>query len=128
MSDQPLAQPPAGMTLHLTPESTWLEHRLRKEYRPETFARDGFVHCTDGEERVLEVANRYYKDDPRPFLLLDVDLHCVSASTVYEDDERQYPHIYGPIEHHAVRRVRRVERAADGTFTAIGPPAPEHLP
>jgi len=52
----------------------------------------------------------------------------VSAPAIYEDDERNYPHIYGPMERDAVRRVRRVERAADGTFLAIGARAPEHAP
>jgi uncharacterized protein (DUF952 family) len=116
------------LTYHLTPQSVWLEQRLRNEYRPEGFGDEGFIHCTDGEELVLEVANRYYKDDTRSFLLLELDLDRVLAPTIYEDDERNYPHIYGPMERHAVRRVHRVERAADGTFVAIGAPAPEHLP
>ena len=116
-----------GVTFHLTPEPVWLEHQLANEYRPEGFGDDGFIHCTDGEELVLEVANRYYRDDPRPFLLLEVDLDRVSAPAIYEDEERNYPHIYGPMERDAVRRVRRVERAADGSFLAIGGPAPEHL-
>ncbi|MBW3632020.1 MAG: DUF952 domain-containing protein [Chloroflexi bacterium] len=104
-----------------------MEHRSRNEYRPEVFGDEGFIHCTDGEALVLEVANRYYTDDPRPFLLLEVDLDRVSASAIYEDDERNYPHIYGPLERDAVRRVFRVERAPDGAFMAIGAPAPEHL-
>ena len=116
------------LTFHLTPEPVWVEHRSLNEYRPEGFDDEGFIHGTDGEALVLEVANRYYKDDPRPFLLLEVDLDRVSAPTIYEDDERNYPHIYGPVERDAVRRVCQVERAADGTFIAIGAPAPEHLP
>jgi uncharacterized protein (DUF952 family) len=67
----------------------------------------------------MEVANRYYRGDARPFLILDVDLARVSASAVYEDAERRYPHIYGPIEREAVVRVRRVSRAGDGSFTHI---------
>jgi uncharacterized protein (DUF952 family) len=51
----------------------------------------------------------------------------VAAPVVYEDDERRYPHIYGPLERHAVRLVNRIERAPDGTFVAVGEPAPEHL-
>jgi uncharacterized protein (DUF952 family) len=60
-------------------------------------------------------------------LVLEVDLARVAAPVVYDDDERRFPHIYGPLERHAVRRIHRVERAADGTFIAIGEPAPDHL-
>jgi uncharacterized protein (DUF952 family) len=116
------------LTFHLAPEAVWREHRSLTEYRPDAFGEDGFIHCTDGEELVLEVANRYYKDDLRPFLLLDVNLDRVSAPVIYEDVERAYPHIYGPMEREAVLRVRRVERGADGTFLAVGETAPEHLP
>jgi uncharacterized protein (DUF952 family) len=116
------------VTFHLTPEPVWSEHRGLNEYQPEGFNEEGFVHCTHGEALVLEVANRYYKDDSRPFLLLEVDLDQVSAPAIYEDDERLYPHIYGPIERQAVQRVHRLERTSDGTFSAIGALAPEHLP
>ena len=66
------------------------------------------------------MANRYYRADPRPHVVLDVDLARVSAPAIYEDEARQFPHVYGPIEREAVRRVRRMTRAADGTFLGIG--------
>ena len=114
----------ARVTFHAVPEPVWTAHMGVREYRPERFAEEGFIHCTDGEELVVEVANRYYRDDPRPYLVLDVDLARVQARAIYEDEARQYPHIYGPIAREAVTRVRRVERAADGTFTAIGDDVP----
>ena len=112
------------MTLHLVSEPVWSAQQLLTEYRPERFAAEGFIHCTDGEKLVIEVGNRYYRDDPRPYLVLDVDLDRVTAPAMYEDAERQYPHVYGPIERDAVVRVRRVDRANDGTFIAIGEPVP----
>ena len=112
------------VTFHVVPEPVWSAHTGAGEYRPERFADEGFIHCTDGEELLVEVANRYYRDDPRPYLVLDVDLARLRAPVIYEDTERRYPHIYGPIEREAVTRVRRVARAADGTFTAIGDDVP----
>jgi uncharacterized protein (DUF952 family) len=76
---------------------------------------------------VIDVGNRYYRDDPRPYLVLEVDLTQVAAPVKYEDDERRFPHIHGPLKRRAVRRICRIERAADGTFVAIGKPVPEHL-
>ena len=40
-------------------------------YLPAAYAEDGFVHCTDGDPEMVAVANRFYREDPRPFLLLD---------------------------------------------------------
>ena len=110
---------PRGITLHLAPEEVWLAQEGRTKYHPEGFAAEGFVHCTDGDELVIEVANRYYRDDRRPYVLLDVDLSKVRARTIYEDDERRYPHVYGPLDRAAVRRVRRMRRTPDGVFTGI---------
>lgn len=111
---------PTGVTLHLTPEAVWEACRGEDYYLPEAFADEGFVHCTDGEPRVLDMANRYYRNDPREFVLLDVDLSRVSARTVYEDPERHHPHIFGPIERGAITRVRCIEHAAKGSFSGIG--------
>jgi uncharacterized protein (DUF952 family) len=117
---------PAAVTLHLVPEDVWLAQQDEPLYLPDGFSSEGFIHCTHGDDAVIEVGNRYYRDDPRPYVVLEVDLEHVLAPVIYEDDQRRFPHIYGPLERHAVRRVSRIERAADGTFVAIGQQAPEH--
>jgi uncharacterized protein (DUF952 family) len=109
----------SGITLHLTPEPVWRGQEGQATYLPEAFGREGFIHCSDGEARVLEAGNRYYQGDPRPYLLLDIDLDRVGAPAVYEDEARCFPHIHGPLEREAVVRVRRVERGADGTFLTV---------
>ena len=116
-----------AVTLHLVPEDVWLAREDKSRYLPDGFSSEGFIHCTHGHDVLIEVGNRYYRDDPRPYLVLEVDLEQVAALVKYEDDERRFPHIYGPLERHAVRRIFRIERSADGTFVAIGKPAPEHL-
>jgi uncharacterized protein (DUF952 family) len=120
MDGAPESRTASGIALHLAPEVIWRAASTRDEYRPESFAAEGFAHCTHGETVLLEVANRYYRDDPRPYVVLDVDLSLLSAPAIYEDDSHQYPHVYAPIDRHAVRRVRQIQRAPDGTFTAIG--------
>jgi uncharacterized protein (DUF952 family) len=120
------AREPA-VTVHLVPEDVWLAQKDQSRYLPDGFSSEGFIHCTHGRDIVIEVGNRYYRDDPRPYLVLEIALEQVAAPVTYEDDERRFPHIHGPLERHAVRRICRIERAADGTFVAIGEPAPEHL-
>ena len=117
MDEQQLTE---GTTYHMTPEPVWREQAVGASYLPEAFAAEGFIHTTNDETHVLEVANRYYRGDPRPFVLLDVDIARVRAETRYDDARRLYPHVYGPIDRDAVTRVRRVSRAPDGSFLAIG--------
>jgi uncharacterized protein (DUF952 family) len=114
------ASPATGLTWHLSPEPRWAAHAGKASYTPEHFAEEGFIHCTDGDERLIEVGNRYYTADPRPFLALQVDLDAAGSPAIYEDPEQVYPHIYGELDTAAVRQVRRIVRAADGTFLGIG--------
>ena len=48
------------MTFHLTTKEAWEQQRTLPFYQPEAFAREGFIHCTDGEHNMVDTANRYY--------------------------------------------------------------------
>jgi uncharacterized protein (DUF952 family) len=106
-------------TLHLVPEATWEAHDPAAPYLPAAYPEDGFVHCTDGDEEMVKVANRFYRDDPRPFLLLTVDLERTGSPWRFDDPGETYPHVYGPIDLASVTEVRRMTRDADGTFVRI---------
>ena len=108
-----------GRTYHLTPESVWAGQAQGPSYRPEAFDADGFIHCTDGEDNLLAVANAFYRNDPRPYVVLSIDLRRLVSPVRYEDADRIYPHIYGPLNHDAVVDVRRAIRLADGSFAGI---------
>ena len=115
------------ITFHLAPSPVWEAQRHSESYVPEAFAADGFVHCTDGEQAVIDTANRYYQGDARQYVVLSIDTDALTATIRYEDAGRIYPHVYGPIETAAVADVREVERDADGRFVRIlsaphGPP------
>lgn len=100
----------------------WPDVEFGRRYRPPSLETEGFIHCTDGRDRVIETANRYYADDPRPYLLVTLDLQRVSSEWRYDDPERVYPHIYGPLEMDAVRAVERLRRDEDGRFLDITGP------
>ena len=104
------------VTFHLVAREVWEAQRSDDVYVPEAFAADGFVHCTDGEREVIDTANRYYRDDPRSYVVLTLDVDALASEVRYEDPARIFPHVYGPIETAAVRGVRDVRRDADGTF------------
>ena len=103
-------------TLHLVPEAVWDAHDPTRPYLPAAYADDGFVHCTDGDDAMVAVANRFYRDDPRPFLLLTIDLERTGSPWRFEDPGQIYPHVYGSIDPASVIDVRRMARDADGTF------------
>ncbi len=108
-------------TLHLVPETVWLARRPGDPYLPTGWEQDGFVHCTDGDDEMVAVANRFYASDPRELLVLTVDLDRTGSPWRFDDEVRRYPHIYGPIDPGSVLDVRRMVRAENGQFTAIGP-------
>ena len=106
-------------TLHLVPAATWEAHDPTAPYLPAAYALDGFVHCTDGDGAMISVANRFYRDDSRPFLLLTLDLERTGSPWRFDDPSGIYPHVYGSIDPACVLEVRRMLRATDGTFTGI---------
>jgi len=107
------------ITFHLVPREVWDAQRMKPEYEPEAFDADGFVHCTDGESAVIDTANRYYRRDGREYVVLSIDTDGLTAPVRYEDPQRTFPHVYGPIETSAVTDVRWVERDAEGRFLRI---------
>ncbi len=117
--DPEVAARPGGRTYHLVPEEVWTAQAGEAVYRPERFGDEGFIHCTDGEVNLLAVANTFYHGDKRPHVVLVIDLERVAAPVRYEDPERIFPHIYGPLNREAVVEVRRAVRLADGSFSGV---------
>ena len=107
-------------TYHLTPVDFWDAQSSNERYLPERFDDEGFIHCTDTLDEVVAVGNRYYQGDDRAYLLLEIDCGAVGAPVVYEDQGKNFPHIYGPLEVGAVRRVLAVNRDGAGRFLSIG--------
>lgn len=114
-----------SIAYHLAPEPWCDAQPPDAAYLPEAFAADGFVHLTHGLDAVLAAGNRYYLADARPYLLLTVELDRLAADAPvrYDDPERRFPHVYGPLDRAAIVRVERVERDADGRFIGVGPVA-----
>ncbi len=111
--------PPTGRTLHLVPEPLWRLTGQGDFYQPEGFEDEGFIHTTHDPQVLVEVANRYYRDDPRPYLVLEIELARVAEPVRYDDTLCQYPHVYGPLNTSSIVAVRRINRREDGTFFEI---------
>lgn len=109
----------ANLAFHLVSENWYHRQPTSEPYLPQAYPLDGFVHLTHGEHEVMEVGNNFYMNDPRPYLLLTIDLDRVTSEVRYDDPERRYPHVYGPIDREAITEVREVYRAPIGLFLAI---------
>jgi uncharacterized protein (DUF952 family) len=106
-------------TYHLIPASLWAEANPDAPLTRDSLADEGFIHCTDGADALIATANRHYRDDPRDFVALSLDLDRVSSPWRYDDSGKPYPHIYGPIDRSAILGATEVRRDAAGTFLAL---------
>ena len=178
------------MILHLVAKAEWDAKPIDQPYVPDAFAKDGFIHCTQGDALLLQVANNIYKSTSGEFLALSIDESKVKSEIKWEapsspipgpapsptpslptpapatpsapaqhpiepppeakaeygsalentdaaaasgsaspphpvtssplppvSPSTKFPHIYGPLNRDAIVQVRRLVRAADGTFT-----------
>ena len=108
-------------TFHLVPEAIWSAADADAPYEAASLATEGFIHCTDGLEEMGVTFDRYYLADPRPFLIVTVDLAALGVPWRYDVPGSPYPHIYGPVARAAIVAVRRIERDADGRFAGSSP-------
>jgi uncharacterized protein (DUF952 family) len=106
-----------GMIIyHLVPRNFYARQTNKVVYLPKAFARDGFIHCTKHADEMARVANRFYKNERGPHVYLYIDTKKVKAKILYDDPAKQYPHIYGGLNHDAVVAVKAARRDPDGNF------------
>lgn len=108
-------------TFHLLPAEDWARHTPGTPYAPASLQSEGFIHCTDGADQLIATADRYYRDDPRAYVALTIDLDVVGAPWRVEDAAGIYPHVFGMIPDTAIVDVRPVQRDEDGTFVRPDP-------
>jgi uncharacterized protein (DUF952 family) len=106
----------ARITYHLTPLAWWEAAPADESLTAPSLASEGFIHCTDGADEMVATANRHYRDDPRPFVILSVDLDRVGSPWRIDDPSGIYPHVFGPIDRAAIVAVVPAPRASDGRF------------
>ena len=72
------------MILHLVAQADWDAKPSDQPYLPDAYAKDGFIHCTQGDALMLQVANRFYKDTAGELLVLEIDESKVKAEIKWE--------------------------------------------
>lgn len=108
-----------AITYHGTPRDHFDSLDPTEPYLPAAFDADGFIHCTDGEDRLLGILTAYYRSEPGDWVVLLIETDRVASLVRYDDPERVFPHFYGPLNRDAIVEVRPLKRYADGSFVAI---------
>ncbi len=106
----------AAPSYHLTPADWFAGADPTQPLGAPSLADEGFIHCTTGHDEMVATANRHYRDDPRPFVVLTLDLDRLTSPFRIEDERGIYPHVFGPIDRAAIVAAAPMPRAADGTF------------
>ena len=119
--------------LHLLAESDWVALAGASSYSPASLASEGFVHCTEGDDLMLQVARTFYADVADELVVLSLDADRLGSEIRWEAPSpapppgsavTEMPHVYGPIDLAAVVEVRRLRRDATGRFAGLGPYEP----
>ena len=87
-----------------------------KDYLPKEFERDGYIHCTDGEFMVSGIAYNLFKNLKDDLLVLFVDKNELTAPFRYDDEDKLYPHVYGPLNRSAIKKTIKMIRDQKGDW------------
>ena len=102
---------------HITSAEEAAAASERGEYRPQAFAREGFVHCSY-RDQVIATANRIFRGRGG-LVLLEIDRDRLTSDVVDENLEggrELFPHIYGAVPMAAVVNVHAFPCDGDGMF------------
>ena len=109
------------MIYHITFASDWQQAMTAGAYTPPAFASEGFIHCCHVQQLVA-VGQRYYRGQTG-LVVLCIDPAQVTAPLRHEPAvgrNELFPHLYGPLNLDAVRRVVPFLPQADGAFVVPG--------
>ncbi len=112
------------MLYHMVPADFWNNLSGEDPYTSKDFSDEGFIHTSHTPSQLLAVANRLYRGDPEPYLIICLDDDKITSEIRWEmAHEEEFPHIYGFINQEAVTDVVIFPREEDGTFVL-----PDDLP
>jgi uncharacterized protein (DUF952 family) len=94
---------------HLVLRAEFLSQIRDNSYKPLRFSEDGFIHCTEGEDMTVLVANDYFSK-ANDLLILKINLKKIQAKVLFEKPipiqgggnshlkkDVLFPHIYGSL-------------------------------
>ena len=104
------------ITYHMVPKAYFESLNEAEDYLPAEFAKDGFIHCTDGEYVVSVIAFNVFRHLQGELLVLFIDKELVVPTVQYDDPDKLFPHIYGALNRNAIRKVSQMVRDRKGDW------------
>lgn len=123
---------------HMVQKGLWDGHKAAgTTYFPPTYEHDGFTHATADPEKLLGVANHFYKAVEADWLCLRMTRQTLADANLtlkFEEPApvggtpaldaalsggERFPHIYGGLPPAAIVQEYAVDRAPDGTYLSI---------
>lgn len=119
---------------HLTPASYYHCQPVDRLYEPPMLAEEGFIHCTAGAEKLVEIANTYFADLRDELFALEIDPARLTAPLRFEppiapahtaaspaqqaavEHDTLFPHIYGPLDRQAIVNCIALRRDPAGLW------------
>jgi uncharacterized protein (DUF952 family) len=94
-----------NMIFHITTRSQWEQAQQLGEYRADSLATEGFIHCSTSAQ-VVWVANRFYSGQTG-LVLLKVERDRLQNPLQFDEIEtgELFPHLYGALNLDAVVEV-----------------------
>ena len=100
----------SSIILHITNPELWNQANAAGEYRADSLASEGFIHCSTPDQ-LAGVVGRYYKRQTG-LVVLHIDPGKVQPPIRWENppgSNEQFPHIYGELNLNAVIEVKPLE-------------------
>jgi uncharacterized protein (DUF952 family) len=101
--------------LHVTPRALWDNAQGEGEYRGDTLATQGFIHCCLPSQLAGVVA-RYFQGRTG-LVVLRIDTEKIRPPLKWEsppDSDERFPHVYGPLNLDAVVEFLPLDDALGG--------------
>ena len=111
---------------HIVSSSDFKKDVVGSMYAPGSLLRNGFIHCTSGEESTLLVVEDYFSNIKESIFLLKIVVDAVLAPVRFEEPSLSlaagrkhfvsdlfFPHIYGSLNLDAVEGLGVIRRSVD---------------
>ena len=107
---------------HLVLESEFLSQTRDNMYTPLFFLQEGFIHCTNGEDLTILIANDFFSKE-KDLLVLKIRLKKLMAKVLFEStiplsgkensplkQGSMFPHIYGSLNLDAIEGIAKLPK------------------